>query len=367
MTHLCKFCAKAHDLKPYSGKCFICEGILEKLETMQKEAIGILKKQEIKQFSISTLIPKQILVNEEKILDKKLGGSSLKSFLNQEISRELSKKTGAEYDKDGEIRIVFDLRSGKILTEKIPVFMFGRYKKLIAGLSQSRWLCTDCKGRGCSKCNNKGKYYDSVEEEIGEVLRKGFSAGSYTMHASGREDVDATNTAGRSFVFEIKGVKTKEINLDKIMKEINDAGKVAVENLRIVKRTFVEVVTESHFDKEYEADVEFEAVINNAQIKQILSIQGKILEQRTPSRVAHRRADLVRKRKIIELELLKKKDTKHMKFRIKAEAGTYIKELISGDSGRTSPSFNSVLGFNAKCIALNVSKIDDELLDLIEN
>ncbi|MGB4611299.1 MAG: tRNA pseudouridine(54/55) synthase Pus10, partial [Methanothermobacter thermautotrophicus] len=45
---------------------------------------------------------------------------------------------------------------------------------------------------------------------------------------------------------------------------------------------------------------------------------------------------------------------------IKGEGGLYIKELISGDSGRTEPSVSSVLGVPARCVALDVLEVGDE-------
>jgi len=39
---------------------------------------------------------------------------------------------------------------------------------------------------------------------------------------------------------------------------------------------------------------------------------------------------------------------------IKCEGGLYVKELISGDNGRTVPSFSSVLNTKALCLSLDV-------------
>ena len=49
---------------------------------------------------------------------------------------------------------------------------------------------------------------------------------------------------------------------------------------------------------------------------------------------------------------------------VKAEAGTYIKELISSDNGRTKPSVAGVLGTSAICTKLAVVGIDDGFIDL---
>ena len=335
-------------------------------------------------FSISTKIPKEWLSAEESGFDRKLAwAESIKSALNKKISSALAKSSGIPYDAEGDVRVVFDFTGDKAIvsSERIPLFVFGRYRKLVPGLSQSRWICADCQGKGCGKCAGRGRHYDSVEERIGDVMKKYFAAEDYTIHASGREDVDATNTGGRPFVMEIKNPGSRKADIHAIESEVASGKEVAIANSIIVPRTFVELVTESHFDKEYEAEVEFEKDALVPELQKILALAGTVLEQQTPERVAHRRADLVRKRKVIELELIETQDStrgseasgrplpettgkwRHATFRIKAEAGTYIKELVSGDNGRTIPSFAGVLGFGAKCTRLAVTKIEDGFLD----
>ena len=337
----------------------------KKCASLVKKAAGLLEG--VSSFSISTKIPKEWMAQEESEFDKNLiGAESIKGKLNKEISSALSKSTGLQYETDGDIRVVFDFTGEKevISSERIPVFVFGRYKKLVPGLSQSRWMCAKCDGKGCEICKGKGKNYESVEEKIGDVLKKEFHSDDYTMHASGREDVDATNTAGRPFVMEIKNPSVRETDLEKIKSEIDSGKEVSVNDLKLVPRSFVELVTESHFDKEYVADVEFEKDVGESEIKKIESLSGVLLEQQTPERVAHRRADLIRKRKVLELSCIKTQDKTHSTFRMKTEAGTYIKELISSDNGRTKPSFSQVLGFQAKCTKLVVTKIEDGILDM---
>jgi len=334
------------------------------VSVLVRKAAGLLTG--VSSFSISTKVPKEWTSEEEGAFDRKLiGAESVKSSLNRKLSSGLSEASSLPYESDGDIRIVFDFTGEKaqVGTEPVPVFVFGRYKKLVPGLSQSRWMCSECEGKGCVRCRGKGKNYESVEERIGDVMKRHFSAQDYTMHASGREDVDATNTAGRPFVMEIKNPMKRKSDLEKIKNEIDSGKEVSVDSLRMVPRSFVEVVTESHFDKEYEAEVEFEKDAGESELHKLEAIEGTVLEQQTPERVAHRRADLVRKRKVIELKLVKRQDQRHAAFRIHAEAGTYIKELVSGDSGRTKPSFAGVLGFGARCTKLAVTRIDDGYLD----
>lgn len=334
-----------------------------KTEGMVSEASALLVKEGVESFSISTIIPKDWLIREEDVWDRKAGAAeSIKNLLNRRISAALRKASGAEYSSDGECRIVFDYSKGAVELQRNELFVFGRYRKLAAGLSQSRWKCAKCDGKGCSHCGGKGKYYDSVEERIGEPFKKATEAQDYVMHASGREDVDATNSAGRGFVLEIKNPKNRKIDNAALAGEIAAGGEVAVSDLRVVPRGFVEVVTESHFDKTYRAEVEFGRKIGEEDVAKMASLKGKTILQQTPARVAHRRADLVRHRKVKKLEATDVKENSAT-LMIKAEAGTYIKELVSGDSGRTIPSIAGLLGTTATCKKLDVGKIEDGFLD----
>jgi tRNA pseudouridine synthase 10 len=57
---------------------------------------------------------------------------------------------------------------------------------------------------------------------------------------------------------------------------------------------------------------------------------------------------------------IKKVDEKEIEAEIVGEGGLYIKELISGDEGRTNPSFSSILKSQARCIQLDVVYLHTE-------
>ncbi len=81
-------------------------------------------------------------------------------------------------------------------------------------------------------------------------------------------------------------------------------------------------------------------------------LQGCTLAQRTPERVAHRRADKIRRRKVMETKdcSIHTDDdgTLFAQFSLRCESGTYVKETIHGDNGRTQPSIASLI--KAKCV-----------------
>jgi tRNA pseudouridine synthase 10 len=167
-------------------------------------------------------------------------------------------------------------------------------------------------------------------------------------------------------VLEVNAAGNRTLDLGALAAEIAASGEVEALDLAFVPRSFVEVVTESHFDKTYEAEVEFERDAGEAEMMKIRTLEGVMLLQQTPTRVAHRRADLVRHRRVKHIEAVRREgqDSTHATLIIQAEAGTYIKELISGDNGRTNPSVSGLLSMKAKCTRLEVTGIDDGYLDL---
>ena len=47
-------------------------------------------------------------------------------------------------------------------------------------------------------------------------------------------------------------------------------------------------------------------------------------------------------------------------MRIKTEGGLYIKELISGDEGRSQPNVSGILGVGAICEQLDVIEVSEK-------
>ena len=98
--------------------------------------------------------------------------------------------------------------------------------------------------------------------------------------------------------------------------------------------------------------VEMLPLPDEATILEIIDkLEGVNLAQRTPERVAHRRADLVRRRRVIEtnnpsVETLDDGNIA-VEFTLRCESGTYVKETVHGDDGRTQPSMASLI--KAKC------------------
>jgi tRNA pseudouridine synthase 10 len=113
-------------------------------------------------------------------------------------------------------------------------------------------------------------------------------------------------------------------------------------------------IKEARSDKTYKALVICEGV-SKVELAKLKKLIGNI-KQKTPERVLHRRADKFRDRRLKSLQV---KSVNKRKFYliVKCEAGLYVKELISGDNGRTNPSVSSILGKPCICEELDVLKI----------
>ncbi|MCL1983916.1 MAG: tRNA pseudouridine(54/55) synthase Pus10, partial [Methanomassiliicoccaceae archaeon] len=100
--------------------------------------------------------------------------------------------------------------------------------------------------------------------------------------------------------------------------------------------------------------------VNKERVNEVArSFKNLCIDQRTPLRVEHRRADLVRKREIlwVEADWI---DENTFDLTLETESGTYVKEFVSGDDGRSRPNFSEVLGLQCRVETLDVLAINDQ-------
>ena len=242
------------------------------------------------------------------------------------------------------------------------LYFESRYRKLRRGLPQTIFWCPTCKGdrrrrEGCEPCQGFGKLTkESVQELIGRRMLPAFGARTGRFHGAGREDIDVLMLGkGRPFVFEVIGARNPDVDLEALRKEIEQRAEGAIELSPFVpvRRDRVAYWKQTNFEKVYRAEVALGA--EPAVLEVAAAFEGKVL-QRTPQRVAHRRADMDREREVKVLSLQRIGDLR-LELRMQCQHGTYVKEFISGDEGRTTPSLASLLGVEARCDVLDVEEI----------
>jgi len=342
--------------------CYFCDDVFERVEEIARNVIEKLKEYEFETFLIGTRLSSDLLQKEEEMIEE-VGAEfyeSLKSTLNREIGKIVEKELGKRVDKENpHIAILIDLERNTVSLQVKCLFVYGEYQKLSRNIPQATWYCTQCKGKGCEKCKGKGLLYPtSVQMIIEKPLLKATRGKKSKIHAEGREDIDARCLAWRPFVIEIIKPKKRNIDLREIEKKINSSKKVKVRHLRFIDdgKQVIRKLKMERSEKTYKAIVVFEKEIDKKKLSELKNLSGAIIFQKTPTRVLVRRADKERKRRVIRISyrLVNKKT---LELTIRASAGLYIKELITGDNGRTKPNISEILNNVPKKILLDVIKI----------
>ena len=347
--------------------CFLCSGLINEIPHFANLIAEALDEYEYDTFLIGSKIDEDILEKEKEIIDfsKSEYSEAIKNEINREIGKILETKLNKEVDfKNPTIMVIIDTAFDTINLQITSLYLYGRYKKFKRNIPQTKWFCKICKGKGCSRCNYSGKLYNtSVEELVSKKILDASQGDNEAFHGCGREDIDVLMLGnGRPFVLEIKDPIIRKIDLQKIEDAINKENKekIAITNIRFSDHDEITRIKKAEFKKTYRIVFESEKLINNEKlIKATQSLQGKSIGQFTPSRVAHRRANMVREKHIYMCNI-ESVDGSMAILTLEAESGTYIKELVSGDDGKTKPNISEMIGAPCKVTELDVIEIKGE-------
>ena len=344
-----------------SEDCKICDGLIGEIDNFIDLSCDSISDYSLETFKIGTIVDKDILDTESEF--SKIFGLNLSETIKSQLNREIgigvlqNLNISARLDRP-DSTIIIDTRYDTINLEIKSIFIEGKYNKYDRTIPQTYWPCSKCKGRGCRQCNNTGQLYpDSVQSLVAAPFMKATHSTENLFHGMGREDIDAAMLgSGRPFVLELRRPKVRDIDLDKMQIEINTVNKdrIRASNFKLVSRSRVAELKNTVCDKSYRVDVSvpeglsIESLKNGAQ-----RLKEKLVKQRTPTRVAHRRADLIRPRFVESVKVLSFEQGM-VELEIKAQHGTYIRELVSGDMGRTVPSFSSLVDGACKVEVLDV-------------
>jgi len=330
-------------LKPTRKKCSVCDGLLDNIAMLAKGVAIKAKKYDFRTFLVGTKLSFDLLTKEEDMWER-IGVDScepMKAEINREVGKAVEKLLpGKKFEpKKPEVNFLLDLNENSISILVNPMFVYGEYQKLVRGIPQTKWP--------------SGKYKNSVEQIIAKPFMKASKGKQHSLHAMGREDIDARCLAWRPFVLEVTEPKIRSLNLKRMQKSVGKG--VNVRGLRFSSVDEIRKIKETRSDKTYQALVECKKPINRKDLSKVKKLIGDI-KQRTPERVLHRRSDLTRNRKVKSITA-KYVGKNRFILTVKGEAGLYIKELISGDNGRTKPSLSDIMGSECRCKELDVIKI----------
>uniref|UniRef100_A0A8C0Z6D3 tRNA pseudouridine(55) synthase n=1 Tax=Canis lupus familiaris TaxID=9615 RepID=A0A8C0Z6D3_CANLF len=214
------------------------------------------------------------------------------------------------------------------------VFVAGRYNKYSRNLPQTPWII-----------DGERKLESSVEELISDHLLAVFKAERrpFAIELVNPHRVHFTSQ-------EIKELQQK-IN--------NSSNKIQVRDLQLVTREAIGHMKEGEEEKtkSYSALIWTNKAIQKKDIEFLNDIKDLKIDQKTPLRVLHRRPLAVRTRIIHSMET-RYVDEHHFHLYLKTQAGTYIKEFVHGDFGRTKPNIGSLMNVTADILELDVESVD---------
>ncbi|MGY8755437.1 MAG: tRNA pseudouridine(54/55) synthase Pus10 [Candidatus Poseidoniales archaeon] len=431
------------DARDKESLCPFCENLFEEAPLLAEIINDSIGECECDRLQLGARFPKDQAQAEDHLRKRYGAGGSapLKTALVDEVASQLkvmNPQTKLVIDKP-EILALIDVLTLTVELDIRSHYIYGRYLKHERGIPQTRWPCRACKGRGCRKCDQTGlQYLTSVQGYIGDPIMELYGSSEHAFHGMGREDIDVRCLGrGRPFVIEMKKPVKRNIDVELIMKMINDTanGSLEVTSMRHSTRSEVVRVKDTPAEKSYRIEYLIEPITQESldELTQVMEIpeetrhrgrrqrkvhpnelkkhepkpvdyselkkaelvelceqkglaksgtkdvlitrltefkiptlpmpdpdfvveimtklQGCTLAQRTPERVAHRRADKIRKRTVVETTdvSIQVHDDGTMTgiFSLRCESGTYVKETVHGDGGRTQPSISSLIG--AKC------------------
>lgn len=240
------------------------------------------------------------------------------------------------------------------LCYRTHIYLCGRYLKYSRNVSQTRWIIDE---------ERMGEA--SVEEIIGSNVLPICQGDNYKFHAAGREDIDVRMLgSGRPFLLEIQNARQvpSEVIVKEIESKINGLENklVGVKNLKVVGSQGWALMHEGEAEKQkqYCALVWISRPLEDEDMQSISSLNDLQILQRTPIRVLHRRSPLERE-KIIHWMKIERiaGNSQYFLLHLCTQAGTYIKEFVHGDLGRTQPSIGSILACRAEILQLDVTDV----------
>ena len=325
---------------PPAGPCCICGGLFDKIDAWVERARQALEPLEFDTFLVTSHENGATAERERTI--QELAGGDLAEPYRQEFNRlvgaRLCDARSAQPDfVHPDVVVLADHAEGTVTLDVRPLFVSGRYRKLVRGLPQCRWAA----------------WPTSVQAIIGDPVREAAGGEDHSFHGCGREDVDVRCLGERPFVLEVLRPRRRRLDWAALARAIARSGAVEVLGLGRCAAEDVACIKSLRPDKTYRALVRLAEPA--ADLEPLANLAGRI-RQRTPARALRSRADKRREREVRSISW-RPVDERTVEIMVRTEAGLYVKELVSGDDGRTSPSVAEVLGVAAECAELDVLAI----------
>ena len=224
----------------------------------------------------------------------------------------------------------------KIGYSNAPLYLAGRYNKYSRNVSQTPW-----------SLEGEEAKLDSVEKIISAPVMRLFSPSDIRFTASGREDIDVKMLGtGRPFLLELINPKITSHSKDKcklIQDELRTNESVTISCFTTAAKSHTPLIkTGEARNKTYRALIYSKAGLTEEHLSVLNRAKDIQLQQKTPIRVLHRRSLATRDKTVYTMSA-ELRDSKLADLHLTTQSGTYIKEFVHGDMGRTLPNLRQLL------------------------
>ncbi len=149
--------------------------------------------------------------------------------------------------------------------------------------------------------------------------------------------------------------------LTRIEREVRErhAESVEIRSLRMGSKSAMEALQRGADAKRkvYACVVWVGKSVSSQELRERLDgVKNLQLDQKTPLRVLHRRS-LMSRDNVIHWMRSERLNSRFFILRVCTSAGTYVKEFVHGDMGRTRPSVGELLGCEADILQLDVEGV----------
>ncbi len=339
-----------------SIECYICGNKLSRkyFEELAKKIAEELEKHNASTFIVGVSIPQELALRELSVYGETglMASESIKNEIKREVGKLVRDLYGYTPDfENPDVMVVIDYVSGDIGLIVNPILLEGRYWKRGRNISHTPWFTREGGAR---------VYPYSLYDFFNDGLKELYEADEVVIHASGREDVDARMLGdGRPLVIEIKRPRFRSIDLG-IVNDLLKSDLIEAIVFGESTRSRIEYLKGegSKKRKAYKLLVYSEKKLSREDLVNLEKyFVDRVIQQRTPTRILRRKKDRIRIRRVYEVKN-HYIDEHLFETLIYCDGGLYVKELIHGDNGRTTPSFADVLKTKLYPIEIDVFGIE---------
>ncbi|NPA22685.1 MAG: tRNA pseudouridine(54/55) synthase Pus10 [Crenarchaeota archaeon] len=351
-----RYLRDVHGINVEVKKCYICGGeLFNNVDYLVKNIVDKIHEEgiEFKTYHVGTRVPKDVLMRELEVATNV--GSEWAESIKRELNRLIGKKLKDLLpDKiferlNPDVEIIVDICTGKIDIEVKPLYVYTRYRKIIRGVSQVQLRLN---------------VITSLQKTINDNICSRLGAREAIVHASGREDTDVRMLGrGRPLVISFINPRRRpsENELRDVIRLEDEPFELSITDVKIVNRRMIEKLKgeATRHVKIYRALVLLSQDVTDEQIRSLEEyFHNRQIVQYTPRRIKRKSPKKRRVRMVYELKVIKL-CSRLLELIVKCQGGLYVKELITGDEGRTSPSISDALGQDVRPLLLDVLDVLD--------